>query len=299
MNTKITFLIIDDDEGDRLNYKRLLKEKFLSFEVIEVDNAQSALEALEANPIYCILLDNILPGTLGLELLKTIKKSNNLFIPIIMLTGQGNEALAVEAMQAGASDYIVKKDISADVLHEKILKSLKKMEEKKQLELDASNDSLTGLMNRRIFEEDAERLISSAKRYSELLAILFIDVDNFKQVNDSLGHLIGDEVLSEIAHTIKQTLRKEDICARFGGDEFVVMLRIQDYNYVEQIVKKIMENSSLPLQISHGSITCSLSIGIALYPKSGSNLKELLKNADIALFKAKDLGRKNYQYYEE
>ena len=172
--------------------------------------------------------------------------------------------------------------------------------EKKELYLMARTDSLSGLANRNSLNEFVERLIPTAKRNGQEFAFLFLDIDHFKTVNDSLGHNIGDELLQNIASIIKKTLRPNDFVARIGGDEFAII--IQDYkSYLElsQIIKRIQKQLGHQWIIQTHPINIACSIGVAFYPKDGNDIFSLMKNADIAMYQAKKLGRNQYHFFTE
>ena len=173
-------------------------------------------------------------------------------------------------------------------------------EEKKDLYLMARTDSLSGLANRNSLNEYLERVIPISNRNNKEFAFLFLDIDHFKTVNDSLGHNIGDELLKNIASLIQSTLKPSDFVARVGGDEFVIIL--QEYNtYLElsTILNRIQEHLSKPWIIQTNPINISCSIGVSFYPKNGTDVISLMKNADIAMFEAKKLGRNQYHFFTE
>lgn len=172
--------------------------------------------------------------------------------------------------------------------------------EKKELYLMARTDSLSGLANRNSLNEYIERVIPQMARKKEEFAFLFLDIDHFKTVNDSLGHNIGDELLQNIASIIKKALRPSDFVARVGGDEFVII--IQDYkSYVElsTIIQRIQNYLAKQWVIQTHPINIGCSIGVAFFPKDGEDIFSLMKNADIAMYEAKKLGRNQYHFFTE
>ena len=172
--------------------------------------------------------------------------------------------------------------------------------EKNELYLIARTDTLSGLANRNSLNEYLQRVIPTAKRYKKEFAFLFLDLDHFKTVNDSLGHNVGDELLQNIASLIKKTLRPNDFVARIGGDEFAII--IQDYNsYFEltQIIERIQKHLAKTWIIQTYPLNIACSIGVAFYPKDGENTVNLMKNADIAMYEAKKLGRNQYHFFTE
>jgi len=164
----------------------------------------------------------------------------------------------------------------------------------------ANYDSLTGLPNRTLLLDRIERGLEHARRNANNMAIFFIDLDKFKQVNDSLGHKAGDELLIILAKRLADKLRKEDTVARLGGDEFVIM--VKDVTSVESISALVSEISDLidtPVTLNSQTVSVSSSIGIAMYPGDGISAEDLLKNADIAMYHAKEQGRNNFQFFTQ
>jgi len=166
------------------------------------------------------------------------------------------------------------------------------------LDYQANHDPLTSLPNRALFQDRLERSIASSKRNDEKFALLFIDLDQFKQINDSLGHHIGDEVLIETAKRLEKTIRDEDTLARLGGDEFTIILRhIHDIQGAALVAGKITELMKKPIEIKGHTLYISSSIGISLCPDDSTSKENLIKYADAAMYKAKEEGRDNYQFY--
>jgi diguanylate cyclase (GGDEF)-like protein len=159
-------------------------------------------------------------------------------------------------------------------------------------------DSLTGLPNRTYWQELALTALSSARRHRDQAAVLFLDLDHFKNINDSLGHTIGDELLAGVAKRLKHCLRAEDVLARQGGDEFVVLLqRLNNFEEIGSVAAKLVKSLTEPLQLNGHELTVSVSIGIAHFPSDGEDLETLLKHADVAMYSAKQAGRNNFQFF--
>ncbi len=160
------------------------------------------------------------------------------------------------------------------------------------------HDSLTGLPNRQLLYEFAEHLLAGSERSGEQLAVLFIDVDHFKPVNDTYGHQVGDEVLKEVARRLKQAVRPEDVVARLGGDEFIVLAtRIDNTREVVAVIEKLIERVKEPYQVGKVGLELSPSIGVGLYPGDGNDIGTLIQRADTAMRHAKTRGRGGYQFY--
>jgi diguanylate cyclase (GGDEF)-like protein/PAS domain S-box-containing protein len=163
----------------------------------------------------------------------------------------------------------------------------------------ANYDHLTQLPNRRLFRDRLEQSIKLAHRSNDSLALLFIDLDRFKAINDTLGHDTGDKLLIEAAERINQCVRETDTVARMGGDEFTVILsQISDVSYAGKVAASIIQKLTEPFKIDGAELNVSASIGVAFYPEDGDNSEQLLKNADIAMYAAKNSGRGRFNTFE-
>jgi diguanylate cyclase (GGDEF)-like protein/PAS domain S-box-containing protein len=174
----------------------------------------------------------------------------------------------------------------------------KRKEYEEKIEYQANYDALTGLANRHLLADRFSRAIDRADRKKSRVALLFIDLDRFKQVNDSLGHTFGDKLLQEVSSRLYSQVRKSDTTARLGGDEFAVIFPdVPDIHHVEDSIRNILTNLSEPYQIDGNEIYLSASIGVTVYPDDGSTIENLLRNADSAMYRAKENGRNAFQYY--
>jgi diguanylate cyclase (GGDEF)-like protein len=160
-------------------------------------------------------------------------------------------------------------------------------------------DSLTGLPNRTLLAIRIKELLSTAKRNNQSISVMFLDLDRFKDINDSLGHTIGDTLLIESADRLKSVLREEDTVARLGGDEFIILLANTDGDGAIRVAHKLLETFEKPFHIDNNELTITTSIGIALYPNDGSDFETLSKNADTAMYRAKHDGRNNFCFFTE
>ncbi|WP_416672504.1 bifunctional diguanylate cyclase/phosphodiesterase [Egbenema bharatensis] len=164
----------------------------------------------------------------------------------------------------------------------------------------ASHDGLTRLPNRLLFNEQLSLALVQAQQQDEMLGVAFLDLDRFKTINDSLGHAVGDQLLQQVASALRECLRDYDAIARWGGDEFTLLLpHLTSAEDITQLAQQILERLSLPFHTEQQELYVTASLGIALYPYDGEDVETLLKNADAAMYQAKQLGKNNYQLYTE
>ena len=232
--------------------------------------------------------------------LETIKQVIHLELPapIIFLSTTSKLQIDEQAMGLGAADFIPMNELSAKLLDRAIRHAIGRRNSEAKLSFLATHDPLTGLVNRYLFHEHLTRSVSIAKRQSKIFGLLFLDLDKFKYVNDSLGHDVGDMLLIEIANRIRKSVRSSDIVARIGGDEFTVLLdEPKTKQEIAIIAKKIQLAIEPVMKIQQHDLYITTSIGIAHFPECGIEPKTLMKSADIALYKAKELGRNKYQFF--
>ncbi|WP_031535493.1 sensor domain-containing diguanylate cyclase [Bacillus sp. MB2021] len=173
--------------------------------------------------------------------------------------------------------------------------------DRKTLELNlkqmAYNDDLTDLPNRKALDRHIEKTFARSKRHGHCFGIMFIDLDGFKNVNDTLGHDAGDQLLIEVASRLQDNLREEDVISRIGGDEFIVIVEESSKNELENIADRIIQSTSQPYSINEAEAKVSVSVGISLYPNDGETKEILLENADRAMYYAKNNGKNRFKFY--
>jgi diguanylate cyclase (GGDEF)-like protein len=179
-----------------------------------------------------------------------------------------------------------------------IASTLERKRSEETIRHQAYHDALTKLPNRVLFRDRMTQALAHAQRRNQMVAMMFLDLDRFKIINDTLGHAVGDKLLQNVAHRLRECLRKEDTVARLGGDEFMILLAdIYHIEDVARVAEKVLNSIRPPFQIDNHELYINTSIGISLYPHDGEDAETLVKNADIALYRAKEKGRDTYQFY--
>ncbi len=300
-------LLVDDDTVDRMNTKRNLQQPGQTIEVVEVSSAEAGLALALERQFDLILLDYHLPTMTGLEFLISLRGSAASSTPVVMLSHSSDDELAIKCIEKGAQDFIIKGEVTASrlmraILHAreryKIEKELR--ESREQLRYLAEVDSLTGLANRYMFERNLKSALPLAKRQNAELALLMFDLDHFKNVNDTLGHAVGDKLLTEVARRLESVVRDGDLLCRLGGDEFAILIHnLEHVELVEKLTQRIIHALKQPLSIDGHVIVISASIGIANYPDCATDAVQLMKCADVALYRSKDSGRNQAHFYSK
>ena len=293
-------LIVDDQEVDVLLLERMLR----SAGYVSITSTMDPGEVCELhlkNRYNLILLDLQMPGMDGFQVMKGLKEIvQDGYLPVLVITAQPDHKL--RALQAGAKDFISKPFELAEVLacvHNMLEVRLlyKQLEDSSRaLESLELHDALTGLPNRRLLMDRLSLAIAHARRNKHTMAVMYLDLDGFKQINDTLGHDVGDSLLSMVAARLVAAVRQEDTVARLGGDEFVIALweLIHDDD-VAKLVSKVIQSVSQPYSIQGSSVNITVSIGVSLYPTHGEEAETLMKSADLALYEAKRSGKNGYR----
>jgi diguanylate cyclase (GGDEF)-like protein len=282
----LDILVVEDNPGDAALLRRYLNAGGVSHAITNVERVASALELLRDHSPDVVLLDLSLPDSQGLATFNEVRVRRP-DLPIIVLTGLDDQELATEAVKAGAQDYLVKGKIDADSLARSIRYAIERNRMQQELQALALRDELTGLLNRRGFEPIAEQQLRVAERAGTDVALLFCDVDGLKRVNDELGHPTGSRLIIDAADAIRAAIRQSDVPARYGGDEFCVML-VGGGESAEAVVERIAREVDRFNETSSAPYTLSLSIGTAVStPGSRPSLGRLLSEADDRMYREK------------
>lgn len=310
--TPVKILVVDDEiELERLikqRFRKRIKSKELDF--VFASNGIEALHQLQHDSqVDMVLTDINMPQMDGLTLIGWLPKISETLKAVVMSASSDMSNIR-QAMNRGAFDFLTKpidfQDLEQTI--EKTMGVVQEIKDKKlavqktqdQLLQAAFHDSLTGLPNRawlshrltQIFEQHNNNQQSSC-------AVLFVDLDGFKQVNDQMGHLMGDVLLKSVAERLKLCLRDEDVIARLGGDEFVILLEsLRDIEYAKTVAERIQDYLKQPFQLGDMEVYCGASIGIAFNSKRYQQPEDLLKDSDFAMYAAKAQGKGRYEIFD-
>ncbi len=309
-------LVIDDDSLIRMLVTQALQT--CGLKTLEATNGEEGLQLFKTQGADAVLIDVLMPGGMdGYSTCMALRElTQDLQIPILMMTGLEDIESINRAYEAGATDFITK-PINFALLGYRVRYMLRAsqinkqlIESKQQLHRMAYLDALTALPNRQFFYNHLQQMLEIAKRMKFKLGVLFLDLDGFKQINDTLGHHVGDLVLQETSQRLRKSTRNSDSLvdndivednikvARLAGDEFTVLLSIiHNEEDAAVIAERIRSNISQPFMIGGHELFVMASIGISIFPNDADNYEDLLKHADLAMYYAKKHGGNRYCYF--
>ncbi|MFA5372009.1 MAG: diguanylate cyclase [Sideroxydans sp.] len=292
-------LIVDDQQANVTLLENILRQEGFRRITSTLDPC-NASDLYRSNNFDLVLLDIEMPGMDGFEVMQNlIAIDTHGYVPILVVTAQ--PAHKLRALTSGAKDFISKpldlievKTRINNMLEVRLL--YRQLEKSNQaLEFLALHDALTGLPNRRLLFDRLSFAIAHAHRNKNMMAVMYLDLDEFKEINDSLGHAEGDRLLVEIGARLQATVRAEDTVARMGGDEFVIVLsELTASDDIALLATKVITAVARPPILAGTGATITASVGISLYPTHGDSAEALMKVADGALYQAKQNGKNRY-----
>ena len=294
MTTPLRVLIIEDSENDTELLLRELRRGGYAPEYERVETPEGLVDALARQSWDLVISDYVMPCFNGLQALK-LTQEKGIDIPFILVSGAIGEDVAVAAMKAGAHDYLMKGNLAR--LLPAIARELREVgirQERHHTEETihrlAYIDAITGLPNRVRFHELVQEAVVAAQCEQRPIALLLLDLDRFKDVNDTLGHDRGDSLLQQVGLRLRSALFEHDVVARIGGDEFGILLpRLTTSDDVQQVIKNLHACLEVPFMIDGIPIVVETSIGVATMPEHADNTDTLLQRADIAMYQAKQM----------
>ncbi len=314
MSTPRPRILVVDDSRTQLDWlvQVLLRD---GYDVVTASSGREAIVKARTQAPDLVLLDMILPDMDGLEVLRLVKaRPDERFLPVIILSVKSDVDSKVAGLRIGADDFIAKPFADQEILARcQAMLRIKNLQDqlrftRRSLEEQSVTDALTGLKNRRFFDERLPEEFRRAQRYSDPVSLMMIDLDHFKLVNDQHGHQMGDVVLRDASQVIKASVRDPDICARYGGEEFAVILpkthlagALTVAERVWRGLKEKVYRQEVPAvgQTRVAEVRVTASLGLAFFPSKDITSAELLvKFADEALYQAKHSGRNNICLYQ-
>lgn len=294
-------LIIDDVKSERHALAEQLgkyREEFPS--LAEASNIAEALQSIrDAEPICCLIGPGVTRKQ-GVELLQRIRQDYAAdMLAVVVVVDADCEEMAVEMLHHGAQDCLIRQNITPASLYGSIWNSMRASDLHKQVKHLEHYDGLTGLLNRNLLMNRLEQALKRCDRYKQRCALLYLDLDHFKPVNETYGHAVGDELLQAVAERIRNHCRNTDSPARIGSDEFLVLLENVDKNTSRKVADKLLKALAAPFELGGNVVQVGASIGISTYPDTAKNADELIKQADQALRRAKQEGERNFVAFSE
>ncbi len=290
-------LVVDDDRTMRL----ALVDAFLkdNYEVEEASNGMHALNICKRRMPDLVLMDAIMPELDGFDACQMIRETaQGADIPVLMVTALEDEDSIVRAFSSGATDYIAK-PVNFSVMKQRVARLIKANKAEKDVKKLAYHDPLTGLPNRAQLKQQIHIIVNRAAIEKQRFAILFLDLDRFKMINDTMGHDAGDLLLKAVADRIRHCVRESDFIARLGGDEFTIVVEnIESPDSASSVAEKICRSIGQPFVFMQQKMFVTASIGISVFPDDGEDVSALIKHADSAMFRAKEK-RNNFCFYEQ
>ena len=293
-------LHVEDDYTDALLIRELIKDSPHqgTFIITHVSSLREALKEMQDGKYDAILLDLNLLDISGYDNIMAVRDENP-DMPIVVLSGLDSDSAALEAIDHGAQEYVIKGQCTGRTLRHAICSSIKRKIVERKFYKEANHDELTGLANRRFFLDYLSMTLEKANRWKRTETLMFIDLDKFKAINDTYGHDAGNFALQIAAERMKDNLRKGDMVCRYGGDEFTILLdnRCDDSRDVAtHIAEKLITALNQPFEFNGQQINFSASIGIALYPDHSTDATSLIKTADKAMYTSKKNGGTEYYF---
>ena len=296
--TPITVLIVEDNPADARLMREMLDEATgAAFAVLHATRLADAVARLADETVEVVLLALSLPDAHGLDAIVRLH-SVAPRVPIVVMSGVSDPALAVAGVREGAQDYLVKGQVKSDDLVRALRHAIERRRVDDRLSHLAHHDTLTDLPNRTLLHDRLRQSLAHARRHDLPLGLLHVDLDGFNETNDTLGRDGGDVLLREVARRLKSCVREGDTVARFGGDEFAVILPdIKQDTDAAIVARRMLALLATPFSIGERDLRVTASIGIGLYPTGGDDTDSLLKSAGAAMYRAKEEGGNGFAFF--
>ncbi len=296
-------LLIDGNEFDRRAVVRAVRDTGMDCTVREADSIESAVEACRNENFDCVMMDYDLPDGDGLMFGRRVQEHVEGELATVYLTTENDEDeefAASIALQLGSAEFLCKQHVCGEIVKRAINYAIARRNFLTELNNLGQYDPVTRLPNRSLFTNMLDRAISKANRNDTTFGLLILDLDRFKDINDTLGHSFGDELLQHVSQRLEHNVRRSDFVSRLGADEFAIIAEeMPNSDSIETLARNLIQSLPKRFNIAGHMVTLSASAGIAMYPSDGENAEQLLKNADLALNKAKEDGRARHRFFDE
>ncbi len=287
----VNVLLVEDSATDAMILELAIQATGFCASTKTARSVREARALLRTHDFDVVVTDLRLPDSDGIRTVRELLSVAST-VPLVVVSANDDDSLAEQAIQAGAQDYLVKGQYARAALGRIVRHSVERKKTEKRLLRLAMRDQLTGLVNRVFFRERVASALAGARRSTRPFAVMYVDLDGFKGINDSLGHDAGDALIQQAATRLENAMREEDTVARLGGDEFAILIEdacsAQD---VLRIAERCRHQLSLPFELDLQDATISGSMGLAFYPEAGNTVDALLSAADAAMYRAKHQGR--------
>ena len=297
MRPPLRLLLLEDNDDSADVVAIALTQIDPRYEIKRAGSLQTRVDILRTESIDIALIDLTLPDASGRDAAFALKVEDP-DLPLVAFTGRAFDDLALDLVRYGVHDFLRKGETSMERIHQVLQLAIERHEQERALRRQASCDALTGVLNRSQFRLHLISAISHAKRGQSLGAVMLLDIDDFKMVNDRFGHHVGDAVLKELAARLSSVVRVGDSVGRIGGDEFVVVLEQTDtIEHARAAAGKMREITCFELLVDEVRVPVTTSIGVALFPEHADEPATLLKLADQAMYDAKRNGKNAFAFY--
>ena len=291
-------LLIEDNESDVALVKELFADAgWDGVAITHVTLLKDALQSVADASFDAILLDLGVPDGHGLGTVSQVRDAAH-GTPLIILSRSVDDELALQALEVGAHEYLRITDPPGNQLTRSVTKAIERQRHEDQLNYLAQHDHLTGLVNRALFRDRLAQAMSRSTRESKMLAVVFVDLDDFKKVNDKYGNELGDTLIRSASQRLRGCVRKTDTLARLGGDQFAIVCEgIRSNDDCVLVCQKVHDALSQPFFLEGNQVATGASVGTALFPQDANDPERLIACADDAMYRAKRAGGDRYQLY--
>ncbi len=294
----LRILLIESNAADAAVVQDLLAgARGADVELMHVESLAAASDAIRTGEFDAVVSDMAVRDTRGLQALLELTAADD-GIPLVAMTHDVDDAAVREMLDRGTRDYFIKGASDGPLILKTIQYAIERKQADRRLAYVSHYDKLTGLANRELFRDRLEQAMLRADRSNKMVALLFLDLDRFKSINDSMGHLAGDDLLIKVANRLKACVRKMDTIARLGGDEFTVIIEdAENEADASRVCDKMLAALTEPVYVADREIYVTTSIGVTFYPRDAKDVTGLLRNADTAMYRAKEDGRNKFKTF--